>query len=49
VFAQRVGPTLDEIGHEPAKLPPDRAPNRADWAKLSTTWRTRVDDRIAGL
>jgi MerR family transcriptional regulator, redox-sensitive transcriptional activator SoxR len=49
VFAQRVGLTLDEFGHEPAQLPPDRAPNRADWAKLSTTWRTRVDDRIAGL
>ena len=26
VFAQRVGLTLDEIGAELAKLPPDRAP-----------------------
>ena len=29
VFAQRVGLTLDEIGAELAKLPPDRAPARA--------------------
>ena len=29
VFAQRVGLTLDEIGAELAKLPPDRAPTRA--------------------
>jgi MerR family transcriptional regulator, redox-sensitive transcriptional activator SoxR len=49
VFAQRIGLTLDEIGRELAKLPPDRAPNRADWAKLSTTWRTRIDERIAEL
>ena len=29
VFAQRVGLTLEEIGDELAKLPPDRAPTRA--------------------
>ena len=28
VFAQRIGLTLDEIGRELAKLPPDRAPTR---------------------
>ncbi len=28
VFAQRVGLTLEEIGAELAKLPPDRAPTR---------------------
>ena len=32
VFAQRVGLTLEEIGAELAKLPPDRAPTRRDWA-----------------
>ena len=49
VFAQRIGLTLDEIGAELAKLPPDRAPNRRDWSRLSTTWTSRIDDRIAEL
>ena len=38
VFAQRVGLTLDEIGRELAKLPPERAPTRADWSRLSRGW-----------
>jgi MerR family redox-sensitive transcriptional activator SoxR len=38
VFAQRVGLTLEEVGEELAKLPANRAPMRADWAKLSATW-----------
>jgi MerR family transcriptional regulator, redox-sensitive transcriptional activator SoxR len=49
VFAQRVGLTLDEIGAELAKLPPDRAPTRRDWSRLTTTWSARIDDRIAEL
>jgi MerR family redox-sensitive transcriptional activator SoxR len=49
VFAQRVGLTLEEIGAELAKLPPDRAPNRRDWSRLSSTWTTRIDQRIAEL
>jgi MerR family redox-sensitive transcriptional activator SoxR len=49
VFAQRVGLTLDEIGAELAKLPPHRAPNRRDWARLSSTWTARIDARIAEL
>ena len=49
VFAQRIGLTLDEIGDELAKLPPDRAPNRRDWARLSANWRARIDERIAEL
>jgi MerR family redox-sensitive transcriptional activator SoxR len=49
VFAQRVGLSLDEIGHELAKLPPDRAPARADWSRLSSTWTERIDARIAEL
>jgi MerR family redox-sensitive transcriptional activator SoxR len=49
VFAQRVGLTLDEIGAELARLPPDRAPTRRDWARLSGTWTSRIDDRIAEL
>jgi MerR family redox-sensitive transcriptional activator SoxR len=49
VFAQRVGLSLDEIGRELEKLPADRVPNRGDWAKLSTAWSSRIDERIAEL
>jgi MerR family redox-sensitive transcriptional activator SoxR len=49
VFAQRIGLTLSEIGEELAKLPPDRAPKRRDWSRLSSSWTSRIDDRIAEL
>ena len=49
VFAQRIGLTLDEIGAELARLPPDRAPTRRDWSRLSRTWTYRIDRRIAEL
>ena len=49
VFAQRIGLTLEEIGVELGKLPPDRAPTRKDWARLSSGWSGRIDDRIAEL
>src|SRR5579863_1591669 len=49
VFAQRVGLTLDEIGVELAKLPVDHAPNRRDWARLSSGWSARIDQQIAEL
>ncbi len=49
VFAQRVGLTLEEIGNELAKLPPHRAPTRRDWSRLSRTWTSRIDRRIAEL
>jgi MerR family redox-sensitive transcriptional activator SoxR len=46
VFAQRVGLTLDEIGAELAKLPPEGAPTRRDWSRLTRTWSSRIDQRI---
>ena len=49
VFAQRIGLKLDEIGEELARLPDNRVPKRADWAKLSNSWTTRIDERIAEL
>ena len=49
VFAQRVGLTLGEIGEELSKLPPDRAPTRRDWSRLSSKWTARIDERIAEL
>ena len=49
VFAQRVGLTLEEIREELARLPSDRVPRRAEWARLSGPWRERIADRIAEL
>jgi MerR family redox-sensitive transcriptional activator SoxR len=49
VFAQRVGLTLEEIGDELAKLPPQHVPSRRDWSRLSSTWTSRIDQRIAEL
>jgi MerR family redox-sensitive transcriptional activator SoxR len=47
--ARNVGLTLDEIAAALAMLPDGRTPNRADWARLSSQWRARLDDQIAGL
>ncbi len=47
--AQNVGLSLDEIRDALATLPDSRVPTKADWARLSKDWRTRLDDRIAGL
>jgi len=49
VFAQRIGLSLDEIGEQLSKLPRNHVPERSDWAKLSTAWTSRVDERIAEL
>lgn len=49
VFAQKVGLSLEEIGAELARLPRNRVPDRADWAKLSSGWTKRIDERIAAL
>ena len=49
VFAQRVGLSLEEIREQLARLPRNRAPERADWARLSDGWRKRIDERIAEL
>jgi MerR family redox-sensitive transcriptional activator SoxR len=49
VFAQKVGLSLDEIRDELAKLPRHRVPERADWAKLSGTWKKRIRTRIEEL
>jgi MerR family redox-sensitive transcriptional activator SoxR len=49
VFAQRVGLSLEEIAAALAKLPDERIPKRADWARLSGAWTRRIDQRIAEL
>lgn len=47
--AQNVGLSLDDIAAALSSLPADRAPNKAEWARLSRTWRGRLDERIAEL
>jgi MerR family transcriptional regulator, redox-sensitive transcriptional activator SoxR len=49
VFAQHAGLTLEEIAAELTKLPADRAPTRRDWARLSSQWTGRIEERIAEL
>jgi MerR family transcriptional regulator, redox-sensitive transcriptional activator SoxR len=47
--AQNVGLSLDEVREALARLPEGRTPTKADWARLSHTWRARLDGQIAGL
>jgi MerR family redox-sensitive transcriptional activator SoxR len=47
VFAQRIGMTLEEVAAELTKLPEGRVPEGSDWAKLSRSWTSRIDERIA--
>jgi MerR family redox-sensitive transcriptional activator SoxR len=47
--AQQVGLTLEEAAAALGGLPLDRAPTKAEWARLSRAWRGRLDDRIAEL
>jgi MerR family redox-sensitive transcriptional activator SoxR len=48
-IAQQVGLSLDEIRTALASLPDNRTPNDRDWARLSASWRPRIDDRIGML
>lgn len=47
--AQQVGVGLAEIAAALDQLPQQRNPNKADWARLSSTWRADLDARIAAL
>jgi len=47
--AQRVGLTLEEIADALSTLPEGRTPTKADWARLSRSWRPRVDAQIERL
>jgi MerR family transcriptional regulator, redox-sensitive transcriptional activator SoxR len=49
VFAQKIGLSLDEIAKELKKLPRNHVPERSDWAKLSSGWNARIQERIAEL
>ncbi|MFN8191306.1 MAG: redox-sensitive transcriptional activator SoxR [Nocardioidaceae bacterium] len=45
--AQRVGLSLDEVRDALATLPDGRTPTKADWTRLSRSWRPRLDEQIA--
>src|SRR5712692_2965470 len=47
--ARNIGLSLDEIAAALASLPQTRTPTRADWARLSRSWRTRLDEQIDAL
>src|ERR1044072_4892603 len=47
--AQRVGLSLDEVGHALETLPDRRTPNKADWERVSRHWTGRIDQQIADL
>jgi MerR family redox-sensitive transcriptional activator SoxR len=45
-IAAQVGVPLEEIREALASLPESRTPTKADWAKLSARWRSRVQTQI---
>jgi MerR family redox-sensitive transcriptional activator SoxR len=47
--ARNVGLSLEEIAAALATLPERRNPTKADWTRLSHTWRRRLDDQILAL
>jgi MerR family transcriptional regulator, redox-sensitive transcriptional activator SoxR len=47
--AQRVGISLEQIAAALDSLPPNKAPTRADWSRLSRLWRDELNQRIAQL
>jgi MerR family transcriptional regulator, redox-sensitive transcriptional activator SoxR len=47
--ARNIGLGLDEVKAALATLPADHVPTRADWARLSKSWRSRLDEQIQAL
>jgi MerR family transcriptional regulator, redox-sensitive transcriptional activator SoxR len=47
--AQRVGLSLSEIRSALESLPDGRTPTRKDWARVASSWRPVLDERIAML
>ncbi len=45
-IAAQVGVPLEEIGAALHSLPESRTPTKADWAKLSAQWRSRLEEQI---
>lgn len=49
MIAQRLGFSLAAIALHLAGLPAHKAPDRADWTRISQGFRDRIDERIAAL
>jgi MerR family transcriptional regulator, redox-sensitive transcriptional activator SoxR len=47
--ARNVGLSLEEVAAALATLPDSRTPTKADWTRLSRSWRARLDAQIAAL
>jgi MerR family transcriptional regulator, redox-sensitive transcriptional activator SoxR len=47
--SQNVGVPLADIGVALGSLPEERTPTKADWQRLSQTWRAGLDERIRRL
>jgi MerR family transcriptional regulator, redox-sensitive transcriptional activator SoxR len=47
--ARTVGVGLDEVRSALDQLPDGRTPNKADWTRLSRSWRGRLDEQIDAL
>ena len=47
--ARNIGLSLQEVRDALERLPGGRTPTKADWAALSRSWRSRLDDQIAAL
>jgi MerR family transcriptional regulator, redox-sensitive transcriptional activator SoxR len=45
-ISSQVGIPLEEIKEALASLPAERTPTKADWERLSRTWRRRLDEHI---
>ncbi|KZL13047.1 MULTISPECIES: redox-sensitive transcriptional activator SoxR [unclassified Pseudovibrio] len=47
LVAQEFGFTIKEISAQLGTLPPGRAPNKADWQRLSQQFKIHLNERIA--
>jgi MerR family redox-sensitive transcriptional activator SoxR len=47
--ARNVGLSLDEVREALSSLPQSRTPSRADWTRISRSWRSRLDAQIEAL
>ena len=47
LIAQQMGLSIEQIREVMASLPDGRTPTKADWSKISRTFRKTLDERIA--
>jgi len=47
--ASNIGLTLEETRAELGRLPDNRTPTKADWARISDHWRARLDEQLQAL